>query len=76
MGNENTRPLKLWISIFKNNGLKINTETIDFTRLFLPLFYYFMSNEKLVKAESKIWKKIRLLRNYFYFGINFTATKI
>ena len=75
LGNENVRPIKNWRKLFKNNGFQIQPQSIEYVRVFFPFFYKIIKFEKLLKIEKFIWKKNSLIRHYFYFGLNFTATK-
>ncbi|HNQ12300.1 MAG TPA: class I SAM-dependent methyltransferase [Bacteroidia bacterium] len=75
MGNENIRSLSKWRDEFSDAGFKIDNETIHYVRLFPPFMMNEINTEKRVKQEQNIWKKNRMLRNYFFFGLNFVATK-
>jgi SAM-dependent methyltransferase len=72
IGNENIRPLEQWEKIFNNHGFKISN--IQYIR-FLPPFFINNNYNKLVETEQNIWKKSALLRDYFYWGLNFTAER-
>jgi len=75
LGNENVRPLKKWDKILQHNGLCIEKKSIIYIRLFFPLIHRILSSDLLGRLESGLWKRNTLLRNYFYFGLNFTALK-
>jgi SAM-dependent methyltransferase len=76
LGNENIRSLKLWNEIFSNNGMQISD--IEYIRFFPPLpgIMNSKNGDKLENMEHKIWRKSKFLREYFYWGLSFTANKV
>jgi SAM-dependent methyltransferase len=74
-GNENTRSFKKWKRIFEAAGFKIDDNSLEYIRLFLPKKYKTYSVEDIIEKEQNIWRKNKLLREYFFFGINFRARK-
>jgi SAM-dependent methyltransferase len=75
LGNENIQGLKSWKAKFEKAGLLINDESVEYIRLFPPFCFTATNYPYLIKRENKIWQKNSLLREYFYFGLNFTASK-
>jgi 2-polyprenyl-3-methyl-5-hydroxy-6-metoxy-1,4-benzoquinol methylase len=75
LGNENVRPLKKWNKILQDNSLCIEEKSIIYIRLFFPVIHRIISSDLLGRLESGLWKRSALLRNYFYFGLNFIAIK-
>ncbi|MCG8698064.1 MAG: methyltransferase domain-containing protein [Bacteroidales bacterium] len=76
MGNENTRSLNKWKKIFKNNGLVVDQDNVEYIRVLPPYYFKKNSMEEVIVKERKLEPKSRLLREFFYFGINFTANKL
>lgn len=75
LGDENTRYITEWDTLLKRHQLQIDTASIEFIRLYLPIFYKICNEEKLLASEKALWKKNALLKRYFYFGANFFAEK-
>lgn len=72
-GNENARGLKKWNRLFETHGMEIPTESVEYIRLF-PHFFYTPSNyANMPEREAKIARKLPLIHEFLYFGINFTA---
>jgi SAM-dependent methyltransferase len=75
LGNENIQSLTSWKNKFRKAGLKINDNSIEYIRLFPPLFLNKDNYGRLLERENKIWKKNKAIRKFLFFGINFTAGK-
>ena len=75
IGNENIRSLKHWDAAFSSHRLKIDTEHLQYIRLYPPPFFKWKKYEEALQSEQKIWRNNSLLKEYFFFGINFTASK-
>ncbi len=75
IGNENIRSLKQWGQAFSAQGLNIDKGHLQYIRLFPPPFFKRKKYEDVLQREQKIWKNNSLLKEYFFFGINFTASK-
>jgi SAM-dependent methyltransferase len=75
MGNENIRPWHMWVKEFEDAGLQPDLHSRQYIRLFPPIFYQVFSDETIGKWEQNLWVKSSLLRNCFYFGINFVVRK-
>lgn len=74
-GNENTRSLSKWKSAFAKGGFKVDTDTLEYIRYYMPGKYDGTNTEDIIKKESRLWKKSSLLREFFFFGMNFTVGK-
>ncbi len=75
LGNENIQSLASWKIKFEQAGLSVANESIEYIRLFPPFCFNKNNYDDVIKRENKIWPRNKLLREYFYFGINFTALK-
>ena len=75
IGNENIRSLKQWEKEFSSQGLKIDKENLQYIRLFPPTFFKWNKYDNTLQSEQRLWKNNSLLKEYFFFGINFTASK-
>jgi len=73
LGNENIRSLRAWTKAFAAKGFSIGN--VEYVRLFCPFQFTKENYEKRVAQEKSIYKSNSLLRNYFYFGLNFVATR-
>jgi SAM-dependent methyltransferase len=73
LGNENIRSLGEWTKAFAAKGFSIGN--VEYVRLFWPFQFNKENYDKRVAQEKSIYKKNSLLRNYFYFGLNFVATR-
>lgn len=74
LGNENIRSAEHWKRLFEKNGFHFNDSSVNYIRYFLPSKAQKMdSTEALITQEQAIQSKF--LKNYFFFGINFTAHK-
>ena len=74
-GNENTRSLKSWKKIFSKANFTIDNSLTEYIRLFPPGLFNDTDYYNLLEKEQRIWRKNRLLREFFFFGINFTAVR-
>lgn len=75
LGNENIRSLKKWDSEFKQKGLKIVDESVQYIRYYLPFMFPNEKASEKVNKEQQLWKKNKFLKEYFFFGINFMVEK-
>lgn len=75
MGNENIRPLRQWEALLRQNNFEVDRETVNYIRYYLPFQYKRVPAEELLEKERLLSKKNSLRREYFFFGINFIATK-
>lgn len=74
-GNENTRSMLSWKKIFRINKFEIDTKNIEYIRFYPPFSFRKHGMDKVILKEKKLYKKSSVLREYFYFGLNFTAQK-
>jgi SAM-dependent methyltransferase len=74
-GNENARSLRAWKKILENAGFAVPDKETRFVRLFPPFYYNTENYRTLIDRENAIGQKNRFLSGYFFFGINFTASK-
>jgi len=75
LGNENIRSLKQWRNELKKQNFVIPEDKIQYVRLYPPFSYKGSNPNQLIEKEQKIWKKNSLLRERFFFGLNFIAEK-
>jgi len=75
LGNENIRGIKQWQKEFNQYELYIENSSIQYVRLFPPIFISEKSYLKMINHEQQFWKSSRLLRNRFFFGLNFIVKK-
>jgi 2-polyprenyl-3-methyl-5-hydroxy-6-metoxy-1,4-benzoquinol methylase len=73
MGNENAKSLQAWKRILQGSGLTI--VDFEYIRFLPPCFFTGENYQRLIGWEKQTGKKTTLLREGFYFGINFTAIK-
>lgn len=70
LGNENIRPLEAWRTLAERAGLEVRH--YEYIRLLLPPFWT-ASNYAQRQAQEREWyKRSVVLRDYLYFGLNFT----
>jgi SAM-dependent methyltransferase len=75
LGNENIRPVNTWKQLLESKNLIIDKDTIEYVRLFPPFLYKYLNPEEVVLKEKHIWENYHLLKKYFYFSVNFTASR-
>lgn len=72
-GNENARSFREWQKLFAEQGLEVRENSTEYIRLY-PHFFYTPSNYGLMRGrEEKISRKLPLIHEFLFFGINFTA---
>lgn len=71
LGNENVRSYNLWRSEFEKAGL--TTADVGYIRYRYPGSYAGKNPVEVVKEEQEIWRKNNFLKEYFFWGVNFTA---
>lgn len=74
VGNENFRSLKKWKEELAKQNLSIDSN-VQYIKFFLPFFYNKYNSEKVINLEQQLWKKSQFLREFLFFGINFTISK-
>lgn len=75
IGNENIRSLKQWDKLFTQNGFSIPKNEVQYVRYYLPFYYKDKDPEVLLQKEREIQQKSNFRKEYFFFGVNFIATK-
>jgi SAM-dependent methyltransferase len=75
IGNENIRSLKHWKQLFEAQNLNIDDSSVDYIRYYLPIKYNEQNAEQLLVKERALQRSNAFLKEYFFFGINFIATK-
>jgi SAM-dependent methyltransferase len=75
LGNENIRPVDTWAKLLSSRNLQIDKDSVEYVRIFPPSMYRFFNSEEVVLKEKHIWERYHLLKKYFFFGVNFTASK-
>jgi len=74
-GNENTRSLSKWEKEFSKGGFQINEDSLEYIRYFMPGKYDGSNTDEIIKKESRLWRKSSILREFFFFGMNFTVQR-
>ncbi len=75
MGNENIRPYPLWRAEFIKAGFEMEEDKLNYVRLFPPSIFQRKLPDDVMKREQMLWQRYGLLREYFFFGVNFVARK-
>ncbi|MCU0349177.1 MAG: class I SAM-dependent methyltransferase [Saprospiraceae bacterium] len=75
MGNENIRPYPVWRQEFVKAGFEMKEDKMNYVRFFPPSFFHRKTSEKVMQQEQALWRRFGLLREYFFFGVNFVAKK-
>ncbi|MCF8243998.1 MAG: class I SAM-dependent methyltransferase [Saprospiraceae bacterium] len=75
MGNENIRPYPVWRSEFIKAGFEMEEDKLSYVRLFPPNVFQRKQPDNVVRREQELWQRYGLLREYFFFGVNFVARK-
>jgi len=75
IGNENIRSLKAWDELMTGNHFKIDKDSVQYVRYYLPYKYKNADPEKLLKMEYEIQQKSKFRKEYLFFGLNFKACK-
>jgi 2-polyprenyl-3-methyl-5-hydroxy-6-metoxy-1,4-benzoquinol methylase len=71
LGNENVRSWKKWKQEFERAGFNSENAQPEYIRFYYPLFYRNRSAEEMIAKETTL-RKNDWLREYFFFGINFS----
>ncbi len=75
MGNENIRNLTTWKNVLQNAKLNINSSSVNYIRYYMPAKYKHYTINRIINKEQNIWKSNNFLKEYFFHGLNFTASK-
>jgi SAM-dependent methyltransferase len=73
LGNENIRSLATWKREMAAQGLSVEEDSVQYVRAYPPSLFNKMGYERSIASEQRLWKNQALLREYFFFGINFMA---
>jgi 2-polyprenyl-3-methyl-5-hydroxy-6-metoxy-1,4-benzoquinol methylase len=74
LGNENVRSWKKWKTAFEQAGFNTNSVKPEYIRFYYPFFYRNRSANEMIEKENAL-RKNRCLKEYFFFGINFSIRK-
>ena len=72
-GNENARSLKTWKKILGKANLRLIDRETRYIRFYPPFIYNQDNYNTIISREHSLGQKNRLLRDFLFFGINFTA---
>ncbi|MCL1850037.1 MAG: class I SAM-dependent methyltransferase [Bacteroidetes bacterium] len=72
-GNENVRSFSTWKQEFVKAGFSCPDEP-EYIRFYFPFTYHGRSADKMIAKEDKLRNK-KWIREYLFFGINFTIKK-
>lgn len=75
IGNENTRSMAQWQRVLEKAGLHVQPGSIEYIRYYMPFKYNGSNTEAILAAERELALQPSFRREYFFFGLNFTATK-
>lgn len=73
LGNENIRSLKKWSREMEKQLLSIDLSSIHYVRAFPPAIFNKFGYTNAIEKEQHLWRNNRLMKEYFFFGINFIA---
>jgi 2-polyprenyl-3-methyl-5-hydroxy-6-metoxy-1,4-benzoquinol methylase len=75
IGNENIRSLKQWKKYLEEETFKVIDDQTQYIRFFPPFSLNTINFKEQINKEQILWKKYPLLRDYFFFGLNFIVKK-
>ncbi|HHM21579.1 MAG TPA: methyltransferase domain-containing protein [Bacteroidetes bacterium] len=75
MGNENIRSYKTWKKELEKAGFQMDEKKLHYVRFFPPSFFKNKNINDIIKKEQHLWKKYPLLKEYFFFGVDFIGVK-
>ncbi|MBK9401992.1 MAG: class I SAM-dependent methyltransferase [Bacteroidetes bacterium] len=73
LGNENIRSLKQWANEMEKQSLRIDPSSLHYVRVYPPSLFNKFGYSKAIQKEQQLWKANSLIKEYFFFGINFIA---
>lgn len=76
VGNENIRSLAAWRRELAGQGLQVPDSGVQYIRLFPPFLFRPGRVARLLKRENALWRRSSLLKEGFFFGLNFIAAKV
>ncbi len=74
-GNENARSMQAWHHILEKADLKLIEDSVEYIRVLPPFCFTGKNYFSLMEKERQAGKKLVNLREFMFFGINFTAIK-
>lgn len=74
-GNENARSKQAWHNILERANLKLIEDSVEYIRVLPPFCFTGKNYCSLMEKERRAGKKLLNLREFLFFGINFTAIK-
>jgi len=75
LGNENVRSWKKWKHELAQTGFNSENVKPEYIRFYYPFFYKNRLSSEMIAKENSLQKK-HWLREYFFFGINFSLSKL
>ncbi|MEY3399490.1 MAG: hypothetical protein RL220_2084 [Bacteroidota bacterium] len=75
LGNENIRSIDRWKELCALQGLQVEPDSIHYVRMYPPAFFNGHNSKEVIAREQRIWRRNRVLRKFFFFGLDFTASK-
>lgn len=75
IGNENIRSLADWDKLMQQAHFAIDQASVKYVRYYLPFRYRNADPDALLRKEAEIQAGSRFRREYFFFGLNFTAER-
>jgi SAM-dependent methyltransferase len=75
LGNENARSKQAWYNILEKGNLELIEDSVEYIRVLPPFCFTGKNYYRLLEKERHAAKKLLNLREFLFFGINFTATK-
>lgn len=76
LGNENIRSLTTWQNELQKQQLQIDPDSVHYVRAYPPSIFNRYGYVSAIDKEQRLWKKNSLMRDYFFFGINFIARPV
>jgi len=74
-GNENARGRKAWFRLLASAGFDTKNPDLEFIRILPPFLFNEKNHADRMQWERKIGRDCRVIRKFFYFGMNFTVTR-
>lgn len=75
LGNENIKTEKEWFDCFTKEGLRFNTDSVQYVRIYPPGFIRKDNYDNIIEKEQRLWKSNAFFKKYFFFGLNFLVEK-
>jgi len=75
IGNENIRSFKTWNTLMEQHRFRIDPDSVQYVRYYLPFRYHNADPEQLLRREIEMQRRKSFRREYFFFGLNFVAAR-